>query len=135
MRSVVVLPAPFGPRNPVIVPASSANERSSTASTEPNLLHSESARTTGATPSTLAERASAPVGVALVAIGEEQRRDLLGTLGEELRRIDRARRLRRRALTGEPKRERVETEPECGVGGADVVVHGRQCTPALNRLS
>ena len=33
IRSVVVLPAPLGPRKPVIVPGSSANDRSSTAST------------------------------------------------------------------------------------------------------
>jgi hypothetical protein len=31
IRSVVVLPAPFGPRNPVTAPAGTANERSSTA--------------------------------------------------------------------------------------------------------
>ena len=46
IRSVVVLPAPFGPRKPVIVPGSSANERSSTARTVPNRLVSDSARTT-----------------------------------------------------------------------------------------
>ncbi len=46
MRSVVVLPAPFGPRNPVIVPRSSAKERPSTATTSPNRFVSESARTT-----------------------------------------------------------------------------------------
>ena len=68
--------------------------------------------------------------VALVAIGEEQRRDLLGTLRVELRRIDRARRLWRPALTVEPQRERIEAAPERSVGGADVVVHERQCTPA-----
>ena len=31
MRSVVVFPAPFGPRKPLTVPGSSANDRSSTA--------------------------------------------------------------------------------------------------------
>jgi hypothetical protein len=48
MRSVVVLPAPFGPRNPVIVPSSSSKDRSSTATTPPNRFISDSARTTGA---------------------------------------------------------------------------------------
>ena len=48
MRRVVVLPAPFGPRNPVIVPGSSANERLSTAVSLPNRFVSDSARTTGA---------------------------------------------------------------------------------------
>src|SRR5689334_12623473 len=33
--SVVVLPAPFGPRKPTILPSSTVNERSSTASTSP----------------------------------------------------------------------------------------------------
>ena len=45
IRSVVVFPAPFGPRKPVIVPASSANESSSTASTLPNRFVNESATT------------------------------------------------------------------------------------------
>src|SRR4051812_7432558 len=35
IRSVVVLPAPFGPRNPTIRPSSTVNDRSSTASTSP----------------------------------------------------------------------------------------------------
>ena len=45
IRSVVVLPAPFGPRKPVIVPGASANESESTASTEPNRFVNESATT------------------------------------------------------------------------------------------
>jgi hypothetical protein len=45
IRSVVVLPAPFGPRKPVIVPGESENDRSSTAKTEPNRFVSESATT------------------------------------------------------------------------------------------
>ena len=48
MRSVVVFPAPFGPRKPVTVPGSSANDRSSTATSLPKRLVSESATTTGA---------------------------------------------------------------------------------------
>ena len=35
MRSVVVLPAPFGPRKPVTAPERTLNERSSTAVIEP----------------------------------------------------------------------------------------------------
>src|SRR3954447_7489033 len=35
MRSVVVLPAPFGPRKPTTRPSSAVNDRSSTATTEP----------------------------------------------------------------------------------------------------
>ena len=35
MRSVVVLPAPFGPRNPVTAPSRTVNDRSSTAVTAP----------------------------------------------------------------------------------------------------
>jgi hypothetical protein len=35
MRSVVVLPAPFGPRKPVTAASRTENERSSTAITEP----------------------------------------------------------------------------------------------------
>ena len=56
IRSVVVLPAPFGPRKPVIVPGSSANERESTASTEPNRLVSESATTASSEAATAAAR-------------------------------------------------------------------------------
>src|SRR3954468_22495296 len=37
-RSVVVLPAPFGPRNPVTTPGRTENVRSSSAVTAPNLL-------------------------------------------------------------------------------------------------
>ena len=48
IRSVVVFPAPFGPRKPVIVPGSSANDSESTASTEPNRFVNESATTAGA---------------------------------------------------------------------------------------
>jgi hypothetical protein len=47
MRRVVVLPAPLGPRNPVIVPGSNAKDRSSTASTWPKRYVSDSATTTG----------------------------------------------------------------------------------------
>jgi hypothetical protein len=47
MRRVVVLPAPLGPRKPVINPGSSANERSSTAVIFPNRFVRESATTTG----------------------------------------------------------------------------------------
>jgi hypothetical protein len=36
MRSVVVLPAPFGPRKPTIRPGSTVNDRSSTARVSPN---------------------------------------------------------------------------------------------------
>ena len=36
IRSVVLLPAPFGPRNPVTRPGFTSNERSSTAVTSPN---------------------------------------------------------------------------------------------------
>jgi hypothetical protein len=35
IRSVVDLPAPFGPRKPVMVPGSQRNDTSSTASCEP----------------------------------------------------------------------------------------------------
>ncbi len=49
IRSVVVLPAPFGPRKPVIVPASSTNDRSVTAITSPKRLVSDSALTTAVT--------------------------------------------------------------------------------------
>jgi len=38
IRSVVVLPAPFGPRNPVTVPGRTAKVRSSTAVTAPKRL-------------------------------------------------------------------------------------------------
>jgi hypothetical protein len=38
MRSVVVLPAPFGPRKPVIRPVGTSKYRSSTALTEPKCL-------------------------------------------------------------------------------------------------
>src|ERR1700712_2030132 len=38
IRSVVVLPAPLGPRNPVIWPGSTVNDRSDTASTDPKRL-------------------------------------------------------------------------------------------------
>src|SRR5262245_11874061 len=38
MRSVVVLPAPFGPRNAVTEPGSTAKDRSSTARVVPNVL-------------------------------------------------------------------------------------------------
>src|SRR5689334_2869807 len=47
MRSVVVLPAPFGPRKPVTVPASSANESPSTARRSPKrFVRASAARTT-----------------------------------------------------------------------------------------
>ena len=46
IRSVVVLPAPFGPRKPVIVPASNANDKSVTAETSPKRLVNDSALTT-----------------------------------------------------------------------------------------
>ena len=42
IRSVVVLPAPFGPRNPVIRPGSTVKLRSSTAVRLPNFLVSRS---------------------------------------------------------------------------------------------
>jgi hypothetical protein len=45
IRNVVVFPAPFGPRKPVIVPGASANESESTASNEPNRFVNESATT------------------------------------------------------------------------------------------
>src|SRR4051794_12020450 len=38
MRNVVVLPAPLGPRNPVIVPSSTRNVRASTATSSPKRL-------------------------------------------------------------------------------------------------
>jgi hypothetical protein len=66
------------------------------------------------------------VRVALVAVGEEHRRDLLRTLGVELGRIVGSSRLRRLALPVEPQRERVEPAPERGIRSADVVVHERQ---------
>jgi hypothetical protein len=44
---VVDLPAPFGPRKPVILPGSTAKERSSTASVEPNRLVRLSTSITG----------------------------------------------------------------------------------------
>src|SRR5579862_449000 len=47
IRSVVVLPAPFGPRKPVIVPGASANDSESTARTDPNRFVNESATTAG----------------------------------------------------------------------------------------
>jgi hypothetical protein len=49
IRSVVVLPAPFGPRKPVIVPASNENDRSVTAETSPKRSVSDSALTTTVT--------------------------------------------------------------------------------------
>ena len=61
--------------------------------------------------------------VALVAIGEEERRDLFGTLGVELGRVGRHTRLRRVALPVEAQCERVETAPERSVRDPDVVVH------------
>src|ERR1700679_2257079 len=60
IRSVVVLPAPFGPRKPVIVPGASANERSSTATTLPKRFRSDSARTTAT---------ADPVGLDMRGIG------------------------------------------------------------------
>ena len=42
MRSVVVLPAPLGPRNPVMRPGSTVNVRSSTAVRSPNRFVSRS---------------------------------------------------------------------------------------------
>ena len=48
MRSVVVFPAPFGPRKPLTVPGSSENDRLSTATMFPKRLVSESATRTGA---------------------------------------------------------------------------------------
>jgi hypothetical protein len=62
MRSVVVLPAPFGPRKPVIVPCRSSNERSSTATTPSNRFVRDSARTTGAS----ARLSTGPVITALL---------------------------------------------------------------------
>ena len=53
IRSVVVLPAPFGPRKPVTVPASSSNERPSTAVSLPKRFVSDSAATTAGTAGTL----------------------------------------------------------------------------------
>jgi hypothetical protein len=51
MRRVVVLPAPFGPRNPVTVPGASSNESPSTATSFPKRFVSASAVTTAsATP-------------------------------------------------------------------------------------
>ena len=44
MRSVVVLPAPFGPRNPVTRPGATSKDRSSTARTGPNDLERCSTR-------------------------------------------------------------------------------------------
>ena len=41
MRSVVVFPAPLGPRNPVTVPSATSKLRSSTARTSPNRLVSD----------------------------------------------------------------------------------------------
>jgi hypothetical protein len=46
IRSAVVLPAPFGPRKPVIVPAFNAKDRSVTAETSPKRLVNNSASTT-----------------------------------------------------------------------------------------
>src|SRR5262245_37007504 len=43
MRSVVVLPAPFGPTSAKISPARTSNDTSSTATRGPNVLVSESA--------------------------------------------------------------------------------------------
>src|SRR4051794_34049699 len=43
MRSVVVLPAPFGPRNPVTAPSLTRNDRSSTAATSPKRFVSPTA--------------------------------------------------------------------------------------------
>src|SRR5579872_6070850 len=75
---MVVLPAPLGPRNPVIVPRSSANDRSSTARTSPNRFVKDSATTTGAA------MRSRPTGRwARSQIGNSQRvghRDLRGWL-------------------------------------------------------
>src|SRR5687768_17151656 len=41
MRRLVVLPAPFGPRNPVTTPGSTANVRPSTARTAPKCFEIE----------------------------------------------------------------------------------------------
>src|SRR6267378_2690481 len=46
-RTVVVLPAPFGPRNPKISPASTSKERSSKATRAPKRFVSPSATMTG----------------------------------------------------------------------------------------
>ena len=68
MRRVVVLPAPLGPRNPVIVPGSSANDRLSTAVSLPNRFVSDSARTTGAM-----RRLAASAGRCLAPAGARHR--------------------------------------------------------------
>ena len=80
IRSVVVLPAPFGPRKPVIVPGASANESESTARTDPNRFVNESATTAGIEASTV------PVGVGsdnaaspLLVEGVDPRRCVLGS--------------------------------------------------------
>jgi hypothetical protein len=49
IRSVVVLPAPFGPRNAVTLPASTSNDRSLTAMTSPKRFVRSTAQRTGAT--------------------------------------------------------------------------------------
>ena len=49
IRSVVVFPAPFGPRNPVIVPGSSANDRSRRRARDPNRFVNDSATTASPT--------------------------------------------------------------------------------------
>lgn len=66
--------------------------------------------------------------VALVAIGEEHGRDLLGTLGVQLGRVGEIRRSVDLALRLEPQREGVEPSPEGGIRGSDVIVHSDQCT-------
>src|SRR5215218_7542606 len=67
MRRVVVLPAPFGPRKPVIVPASSRNDRSSTATILPKRLVSDSATTTAGIGPDYAGRADGGASRAAVA--------------------------------------------------------------------
>src|SRR5918992_5354998 len=47
IRIVVVLPAPFGPKNPSSSPGWTSNDRSCTTSSEPNRFHTRSTTTAG----------------------------------------------------------------------------------------
>jgi hypothetical protein len=60
IRSVVVFPAPLGPRNPVIRPRATVNDTSCTAGRWPNFLRS---------PATWMAGAEVPVGPAAASVG------------------------------------------------------------------
>src|SRR5581483_6599890 len=68
VRSVVVLPAPFGPRNPHTSPGSTVNVRSSTAFTAPNRLVRWRTSIARAVPAGTTGADASPVEGAVVAV-------------------------------------------------------------------